>query len=1121
MTDIILTLIFINVATCSSLGLILALSGKKYKYFSLFNFTLAFWSLFYGLSISANSASNALYFNYLCSFFGTYVCYFVLNFCIQITEYKISRKLRKINLLLALGFSLLMFTPVMIKGVHSFVGLNFLPQMSWGYYFFMLYYTTNVVISHIILYKKMADNPKIKFVFYGFIIGFTGGTPAIFPYIGIPLPPYSIISISLYCPLIAYAILRHRLFDVSLVVSKVISRIFTASIFGIVYILLAYLYQFLITKTNEGMLAALNSIFFLVACESYGAVIKIFDNFHSNVSKSLYKPEELNAKINELFSNVVEVKDFIKVLQDVFKRIGIDIVSVYIDQKWLNNNRKVRTLKIYGDEGNIRFINKYEKKIYGVMATKSFKESNKDFKYILSSLSSSIMIPFIFNGVNVGFLFAKSRDSHHNFTYHDFIIFDSLVYHLGNTLERIKSHIKSVSLEQNRADLLKSLAGSIAHEIRNPLNTINLIGTQIDELLIKEETIENQRKMNYEEHVKSRQNLLHLTSRISESIYSANNIINIILNDLKEKKIDPEDFIYINPIKILPDIKDKYGYRTDVERLKVRFDKALQKAINKEDNKYIFKAVEDRFVFIMFNLLKNALFYLNEYSDSIVTIGLEDKTHKGKKYNSIYVHDTGPGIPKEALPKLFQDFYTSGKKDGTGLGLAFCKRNMIAFGGDIICESVVGKWTKFSLLLPKISDKELKIAGDAEKRKKILIVDDQKTNLIITKSKIEKNLDFFCDMAENGSDAISMIKANKYQLVLMDIQMPEMNGIDAANKIRTINKEVPIVGLSSLQYEEINKKLDNFDYYLNKPVAGHILHRTIAKLTMHEDDGAYLGDRLNYLPSLAGKNVLFADDQEINRKITTRKLESVGMKVTEVENGKQLVDKYKKSLKKDKSSKFDIILTDINMPPFNGDDASKAIRGIELKNKIRYEKRMPIIALTGNGQKEDIDHFFECGMTDYYIKGQNPELLTKLIVIYLTPNKVYYNKEQEENIKVAQEQKNKNGQNTENKAILNTEKLRYFSEDDKKDFLDTFLKDSEAILNKIARNVKENNLKELSLALHAFKGVCGNIGADELSRHIRKLEEIIKKGKLPSNKDWLNNLQKSYKKLESEIKKII
>lgn len=113
-----------------------------------------------------------------------------------------------------------------------------------------------------------------------------------------------------------------------------------------------------------------------------------------------------------------------------------------------------------------------------------------------------------------------------------------------------------------------------------------------------------------------------------------------------------------------------------------------------------------RFNCIVSNLIKNALYYLDQFPDSVVTIGTERRTICRIEYNVIYVHDTGPGISANILPKLFDDFYTSDKKNGTGLGLSFCKRNMKAFGGDIICESEFGNgkngWTKFSLLFPKI-----------------------------------------------------------------------------------------------------------------------------------------------------------------------------------------------------------------------------------------------------------------------------------------------------------------------------------------------------------------------------------------------------------------------------------
>src|SRR5690606_24009345 len=154
----------------------------------------------------------------------------------------------------------------------------------------------------------------------------------------------------------------------------------------------------------------------------------------------------------------------------------------------------------------------------------------------------------------------------------------------------------------------------------------------------------------------------------------------------------------------------------------------------------------------------------------------------------------GPGIPAHIITKLFEEFYTSGKKEGTGLGLSFCKRNMQIFGGDIICESEFGYgksgWTKFSLLFPILSAEEIEKLKTETKKRKILLVDDKEVNLITIKSKIEKTLfHIHCDIAIGGKEAINMAKEADYHLILIDIQMPEINGIEAAKKIRAYNKK--------------------------------------------------------------------------------------------------------------------------------------------------------------------------------------------------------------------------------------------------------------------------------------------------------------------------------------------
>ena len=681
------------------------------------------------------------------------------------------------------------------------------------------------------------------------------------------------------------------------------------------------------------------------------------------------------------------------------------------------------------------------------------------------------------------------------------------------------SNAKGIASEE-RAKIFKSLAGSIAHELRNPLNAINLVGAQINDLasdLDKQSGNGYQVKYNSESSVvpgvsiipTAKSKLLNLTSHITDAITNANNIINITLGDLSEKKIDPEDFAYLEPDKVLPDIIEKFGYRNNEEKAKVR----LLPSRHEEDN-FLFKAVPDRFNYIIFNLLKNALYYLNQYPDSIVTVGTEVRTVSKTEYNVIYVSDTGPGIPPHVIPKLFGDFYTSGKKEGTGLGLSFCKRNMQMFGGDIICESEFGRWTKFSLLFPKLSEEEVGKVKLEGKKKKILLVDDQEVNLITTKSKIEKILLYIsCDIARSGKEAISMAKQNKYQLILMDVQMPEISGIEATRKIRSYDKEVPIVALTSLNRESFLEAIDDaiskkeFNYYLSKSSRDNLLYRGVSKwINDSQDDLSYVGTKEDYLKILHGKKAILADDQQMNRMITKRSLEASGLIVVEASDGKELLEIYQKSLDANGRSDFDIVITDVNMPPNDGDDAAKEIRAIEASHKISHHDEMPIIALSGDGDKEDIHHFFECQMTDYFIKGGKPDLLLKIVANYLVKKTINQDCKISEN---------------ENLDInLNQKTLgEHFSKEEQAVILGMFVKDTDSLMSKIIESKKDDDAKSLLLYVHSIKGTAANIGADRLFNYAKIIEPKIKNKSVSQN--WVEEMQKIYSDLKNEIKILV
>ena len=703
------------------------------------------------------------------------------------------------------------------------------------------------------------------------------------------------------------------------------------------------------------------------------------------------------------------------------------------------------------------------------------------------------------------------------------------------------SNVQGMSISKdvkykNATNLLKSLAGSIAHEIRNPLNTIDFVSSQMNDLLKNDHNL-----------TQIEEKILSFNSQISDAVSSSNRIINMILSDLRDSPISEQDFSYLNSREILSKIIKKYGYKTTEERNKVIFDSSLT------NNIFTLRVVEERFTFVVYNLLKNALYYLKEYPDSIVRIGAESQEINNVSWNVIYIHDTGPGIPKETLPKLFNDFYTSGKKDGTGLGLSFCKRNMKAFGGDIICESEFGKWTKFSLLFPKVdqdlinqeanqsSDKNsddktknkpfIAIDKDAGKTK-ILLVDDEQTNLLITKAMIEKNLNILCELAHSGKEAIEIESHHieDHKLIITDIQMMETNGIAAAKNIRTFNKQIPIVALTSLEYEDLQKNdHDYFSDHLSKPVSGHILYRTISKFIPDLKDSVdYLGDPDQYLPDIKSKKILIVDDQELNLSIFSKKMQNLGMEVTKATDGKEMLEVYQNSLievsadnKKIIKSQFDIIVTDVNMPIMSGTDGAKKIREIESSKNISYKNRIPIIALSGDGTEEDIKHFFEAGMSDYFIKGSDVNKLIKIITIYLNPNKSYKSlnhKKEDEDLhhKIV----NQIDHQQENAKILNQEKILQFSNQDRHEFLKIFLEGSQTQLDKIKQTISANDNKELSIALHALKGISGNIGAERVFSIVTRTDYNLKNN-IAVGENWYEELNNEYEKLKSEISKIL
>ena len=222
-----------------------------------------------------------------------------------------------------------------------------------------------------------------------------------------------------------------------------------------------------------------------------------------------------------------------------------------------------------------------------------------------------------------------------------------------------------------------------------------------------------------------------------------------------------------------------------------------------------------RFSQILINLASNSLKFTKKGK---VTISLSLDKVNDNSFLKLEVLDTGIGIPEEYIDKIFEKFVQvdvnlQEQYKGTGLGLSIVKRLVELFKGSISVESKINEGSKFTVMFPHIPADEI-VASDqlkthSQKKLKnlnILVVEDNKINQMVTKKLLEKNGHSY-QMAENGLEALQLVEQNTFDIILMDINMPVMNGIEASIKMRNLGIKTPIIALTASDKENILKEI--------------------------------------------------------------------------------------------------------------------------------------------------------------------------------------------------------------------------------------------------------------------------------------------------------------------------
>ncbi len=382
--------------------------------------------------------------------------------------------------------------------------------------------------------------------------------------------------------------------------------------------------------------------------------------------------------------------------------------------------------------------------------------------------------------------------------------------------EKLIALEKNLEVAKDSARLKQQFLSNMSHEMRTPMNGI--IGMTN---LLSNTTLSTEQKDYLETITESSQTLLSLINDILD------------LSRFESGKM-PLNF---GPVS-LSDVQKKVIslFRKTIEKkgiqFVVRFSEKLPEVILSDEKKIMQ---------VLINLLGNAIKFTDKG-----TITLAAELHK-KQLNKctikFVVIDTGIGIKQEFLSQIFhefsqQDASKTRRFEGSGLGLAISQKIAFHLGGNIKAESKPGKGSKFSFTVQTIMseekpdyNKENKSKSITQLHMNILLVEDKVVNQKVA-SLILKKMGCQTEIAVNGLEGIEKVKHNQYDAILMDIQMPVMDGITAVKELRKWNRKIPpIIGLSAEAMEGDAQKYINegMDDYITKPIVPEILHEKLLK----------------------------------------------------------------------------------------------------------------------------------------------------------------------------------------------------------------------------------------------------------------------------------------------------
>jgi PAS domain S-box-containing protein len=500
------------------------------------------------------------------------------------------------------------------------------------------------------------------------------------------------------------------------------------------------------------------------------------------------------------------------------------------------------------------------------------------------------------------------------------------------------------------------------------------------------------------------------------------------------------------------------------------------------------------------NLLSNAVKFTDVGEVVLAVTSVEERGRDLRRLR-FSVRDTGIGIPAERMHRLFESFSqidtsTTRRYGGTGLGLAISQRLAELMGGKLWVESTEGKGSTFHFEIVAHESgapaRSARTGGGAQiAGRRLLVVDDNATNREILR-RLGESWRMLVTGVERPSDALELLRrGDTFDIAVLDMQMPEMDGLELAREIRRHRDEraLPLVLLTSIGHLAEARGASEFSAQLTKPVKSSQLYDALVRVLAvgavpGSADG---GDGAGSKRGAAGLRLLVAEDNAVNSQLALALLRKLGYDADVVESGREALDALERE-------SYDVVLMDVQMPELDGLEATR-----EIRRRFGPGDGPAIIAMTANAMEGDREECLAAGMNDYLSKPIRADELSRALARWHTAP-VHESAGQ---TALAMLAASLGGGDEGRRAVA--------------ELVATFLEDAPTQIDALRAAVERGDAGEAQRAAHTLKSNGATFGARAFAELCRSLEALCRDGRLDGTPDLLGRVEKEWARVSEEL----